>query len=779
MITKMRLHGLALLAVCLLAGQPRSAVAQTSSDPAPSIASFSYPQGGDSQITFHAKTGPFVVQARSSLDASSPWVDIPQAKVTELEPGVFLASVPRDRQDAGFYRILAANEPVAEIKGWAVRFQVSSPANKTHFVAGERPVITVTILDTFAQGIGAADLSSLNLYMDGPQDPKLTITPVKLLNATADRTKTPHHYINLKTNPDVKKDGTVMTYTLQPITDELPGTYTVCVRAVLGSDALQQVMKYVDIQIGTPDVEKEVVSRANCAECHQGTVSGKLYMHHIDRSGTSLGSWSLDYEPVRSCKICHNNEGYAAYNNAAVTGGKVPDHIVRRVHGVHMGEGLTSDFNTNKVTGDFRDYTEMAFPADVKNCSKCHTDDRWQTQISRLACGSCHDNTWFGAKADKPATMVLHAGGPATNDKTCGVCHSDPDGIVASVAVAHKVTPPPFNKSVSIALSAPANGKFYVAGEKPTVTLKAAELSTGAVYNPTNMVDPLVSTNVQATEWRTARLFVYGPRVNTKPVLTTQAALSPTTASTAANDLRYLRDATKRDPRVTRTADSIVYQLSDVAGLTPGTYTAYAEFAGQTSIGGHAWVNFQIGSTNVDKLVAGNCVSCHSDTRFHTTSRNLPMVPDTCKACHDYSHQLTGKTNWLNSQFGFGVAPLSRRIHGVHYGNYVNKPKEISSDDFSHIIFPQDVRNCTKCHTESDSWNNAPSRLACLACHDSDAAQTHGTLMTYDPTPADPWSGDEVETCDICHDADGAFNAKKVHAISNPYVPPYPRAPRE
>jgi hypothetical protein len=51
--------------------------------------------------------------------------------------------------------------------------------------------------------------------------------------------------------------------------------------------------------------------------------------------------------------------------------------------------------------------------------------------------------------------------------------------------------------------------------------------------------------------------------------------------------------------------------------------------------------------------------------------------------------------------------------------------------------------------------------------------------MTIDPTPQDPWNGDERETCAVCHGNDSAFSAKEVHSISNPYVPIYPRALRE
>ena len=127
-----------------------------------------------------------------------------------------------------------------------------------------------------------------------------------------------------------------------------------------------------------------------------------MYLHHADPSPSrpgSAGSWSLDFEPVKTCKSCHNNDGYAAYADASAPGGRVADPIVRRVHGVHMGEHLKLPFNNDPVTGDFKDYIHVEFPADVNNCTACHLDERWKTKPSRQACGSCHDNIWFGDKA--------------------------------------------------------------------------------------------------------------------------------------------------------------------------------------------------------------------------------------------------------------------------------------------------------------------------------------------------------------------------------------------
>lgn len=161
---------------------------------------------------------------------------------------------------------------------------------------------------------------------------------------------------------------------------------------------------------------------------------------------------------------------------------------------------------------------------------------------------------------------------------------------------------------------------------------------------------------------------------------------------------------------------------------------------------------------------------------MHSGYFAVPFTPDICKSCHDNKRQIPEMVGWTDRNAGYGAAPLSRRIHGVHYGHYVDKPEEIHSrHDYSHVIFPQDVRNCTKCHDETDSWNKKASRVACLACHDSDVTMVHASLMTFDLSPADPWNGDEFETCSICHGENADFSPAKVHSIANPYVPPYPR----
>ncbi|MBI4234486.1 MAG: hypothetical protein HY686_08605 [Chloroflexi bacterium] len=801
---------------------------------------------------------------------------------------------------------------------------VSRPANGTHFVAGEQPVLTVTVKDQTGKAFNRADdFSQLRLMLAGPQDPVDTTTAVKLLKTTADRTQPIHHYIDLKTNTDVQVSDTALTYRLAAVSNEKPGTYIASVWMIEKAAPLQQAMTVAEFQIGTATAEKQLVEKEKCAACHLGADSGKLYFAHIDPGQPGQpGNWSIDQNPVRNCKTCHNNEGYSAYLSPADGKTRVPDPIIARVHGIHNGEELKNPENTDPKTGVFKDYTGVVFPANVKDCAKCHVDDRWKTEPSQLACATCHDNTWFGELASMPKAFVAHEGGPST-DAECKSCHRADGVSKTSISGAHKVSQP-MNK-IDLALTPPGNGKFYVAGEKPVLTL-VIKNDKGNPVDHTKVTD----------NFGTAVFLVYGPRYQAKPVLTNAAKdgsskllatvsssiaasgtptkgwtfaagdtfkiavngnavqvltanaglqtpdqvrdwlkanlketadltitsnntagsvsirsnipganpafeiyNSPVTtkmgwkpgpldliragvtygktpgttmepyvvianASTATNNLRQQAAPLYSDPLVKRTTGNITYQLDDVATVKPGTYFVYAyvlptagkdpDFVQKTGIG---WMSFQVGTATEDKKTATNCKNCHGDTIWHLDEGPIhaePFDTDYCLACHDYGRSGTGDLfartggNSTSGWAGYGAKPIVARVHGVHFGGYLEHPEWIyagatgnaaSANAFNEIIFPQDIRNCTKCHSAetTGTWKTAPSRLACMACHDSGKATSHGALMTLDPTPLDPYGSDAVETCTVCHGTGKEFSPDKVHNVSNPYKPPYPREP--
>jgi OmcA/MtrC family decaheme c-type cytochrome len=243
------------------------------------------------------------------------------------------------------------------------------------------------------------------------------------------------------------------------------------------------------------------------------------------------------------------------------------------------------------------------------------------------------------------------------------------------------------------------------------------------------------------------------------------------TGSTVANNISRRTNTANNDPKASWSASAITYRLDPVDDLAPGTYVVSIEFAdhGRTDATNYvtptvARVVFQVGTATEERPPAGNCDSCHEgpdgrgfmlDPSRHNKIFNDSAI-DQCGACHDNQPQSVTGANFTGAQ------PISRRVHAIHYGSSLNYP--LSTVAYSNgdpipgrnwqITFPQDVRNCETCHqanTTSGSWRTRAERIACSGCHDSNAAMTHMRLQTLDPTPADPWSGDEQESCTICH----------------------------
>lgn len=237
-----------------------------------------------------------------------------------------------------------------------------------------------------------------------------------------------------------------------------------------------------------------------------------------------------------------------------------------------------------------------------------------------------------------------------------------------------------------------------------------------------------------------------------------------------SNNLVKRANPANNDPKVTWTKAAITYTLDPVDDLKPGTYAATVEITDRGRINESnyqtpsvAKKTFQVGTATEELAVAGNCASCHQgpsgkgfvlDYMRHYKIFDNTAV-DQCGSCHDYQAQnATGE--WS------GGHPISKRVHAVHFGSKLNYPLTTvayaNGDPVKgrnwNITFPQDVRNCETCHpigTTSEAWKTKVSRLPCAGCHDSDAARAHMKVQTLDPTPADPWNGDEVESCTVCH----------------------------
>jgi OmcA/MtrC family decaheme c-type cytochrome len=123
-----------------------------------------------------------------------------------------------------------------------------------------------------------------------------------------------------------------------------------------------------------------------------------------------------------------------------------------------------------------------------------------------------------------------------------------------------------------------------------------------------------------------------------------------------------------------------------------------------------------------DMIATSSCNHCHDPLSAHGGSRREVKL---CVLCHNNTQSLDPDTG--------NVVNFKVMIHKIHYGPNLpsvqaGTPYEIigyrqAVNDFSDTTFPQDIRNCTTCHTtglaQSDTWYDEPSRAACGSCHDN------------------------------------------------------------
>ena len=112
------------------------------------------------------------------------------------------------------------------------------------------------------------------------------------------------------------------------------------------------------------------------------------------------------------------------------------------------------------------------------------------------------------------------------------------------------------------------------------------------------------------------------------------------------------------------------------------------------------------------------CNQCHNPLFGHGGSR---IAVELCIMCHQ--PQTVNPDTKLTQD-------MPVLIHKIHMGSSLpsvkaGQPYRIwhrgAWSDFSEVVFPMDVRNCTVCHKDApqaDRWKTAPSAAACGACHD-------------------------------------------------------------
>ena len=139
------------------------------------------------------------------------------------------------------------------------------------------------------------------------------------------------------------------------------------------------------------------------------------------------------------------------------------------------------------------------------------------------------------------------------------------------------------------------------------------------------------------------------------------------------------------------------------------------------------------------------CNNCHDPLALHGGSRQEVKL---CVTCHNPQTTDPDTGNLLD---------MTTMIHKIHRGEFLpsveaGTPYQIigfrqSVHDYSHVVYPMDIRNCTSCHAsdapEGDIWLTRPSRQACGSCHDD------VNFATGEGHVAGPASDDSA--CANCH----------------------------
>ena len=340
--------------------------------------------------------------------------------------------------------------------------------------------------------------------------------------------------------------------------------------------------------------------------------------------------------------------------------------------------------------------------------------------------------------------------------------------------------------SVSIAGAPVVSFKVLDAAGTPVVGLgNATKSSTATVAGLANLAFSIAKM-VPGTNGSPAKWVSY--MVTTVP--TTTAAAAPTRPSTdntgtlvdngdGTYKYTFYRDITKIKTDVAAMAvtgannkddlgdltyeANLVHRLTiQLAGNAPGTGTntpnAVAT-AGVTAVPMVKPVDViydfipatgAVAASGREITATAKCNDCHrqlggipgdsaesSGAGFHGGSRNNVQY---CVVCHTEQRKygqteatINAATNTFTSSTtkvdGRAVGNLPNYIHKIHIGKMLAKKNYNYGGVLPNEVgYPQDIRNCTKCHdgsatstvktAQGDNWKTTPNRLACGSCHD-------------------------------------------------------------
>jgi OmcA/MtrC family decaheme c-type cytochrome len=508
------------------------------------------------------------------------------------------------------------------------------------------------------------------------------------------------------------------------------------------------------------------------------TVNGNCNVCH-----NPLAAHGGSRQDVKLCVTCHSPQTVDPDTGRSV-------NFREMIHKIHRGENLPSvQAGTPYViwgnNSSIHDFSDVVFPKDIRNCETCHKKGdspeeggtqyaNYFTYPARTPCGACHDNVNF-------VTGENHAGGPQADDSQCASCHR-PQGDRewdASILGAHTI--PSESKQLKGLHTDILEVRNSKPGQKPTVVFSITE-NDGTPVAPSSFTTSSGGSNLYllmggpTTDYAVTpiRERADGASFNgttatytfTKPIPTDATGTGTWAFSIDARRTVVLDPAPPEGPNFTEGAFNHVH---------------YAAVTDATPVPRRSVVNLDNCNLCHDRLVLHGgqrfnieeCVMCHNPNASDVARRPADKVPvesiDFKRMIHRIhtGEELTAQGDTTDcSPSGTPNAFGCFTIYGFGTPPSVN--------NFNHVRFPGDRRDCATCHLDG-TWEvqenprpgalptqtlrdwytpQQPTAAACLGCHDSQSAAAHAFLNTA------PFG----EACAVCHGPGAVEDVDKVHA---------------
>ncbi len=284
----------------------------------------------------------------------------------------------------------------------------------TDGVAGKRPTVQFRIKDKKGNVIPASKMNRLALVLAGPTSDYASYVSEDPRAAATVNSDGSHNYTFTASIAAGAKGTYAVGIEGYRTVTILPGTDTV--QSIRDAGANQQI--YFSVDSSKLALRRKVVDLAKCNSCHSS-----LSLHGDNRN------------TIDQCVLCHNPNQTDVGNRPKTAGAPQAVNFALMIHKIHTGENLTSEYTVYGNGGSKNDFSDILYPGDRRDCSKCHVNGSEHLPLNETllpvtdprglinpvgaatsACTGCHTSSTTASHAKSNTTSL---------GESCAICHSN------------------------------------------------------------------------------------------------------------------------------------------------------------------------------------------------------------------------------------------------------------------------------------------------------------------------------------------------------------------